>query len=58
MPLILALERQRQAGLCVFEASQVYRASSRTARDIQRNPVWGQEGRDAVVCICILALLW
>jgi hypothetical protein len=35
-PLIPALGRQRQAE---FEASLVYRVSSRTARAIQRNPV-------------------
>jgi hypothetical protein len=45
MPLIPALGRQRQADLCEFEASLVYRVSSRTARDIQRNPVgWGGGG--------------
>ena len=38
MPLISAFRRQRQADLCEFEASLVYRASSRTARDTQRNP--------------------
>ena len=29
-----------------FEASLVYRVSSRTARAIQRNPVWGVVGRE------------
>ena len=38
-PLILILWRQRQADLCEFKASLVYRASSRTARATQRNPV-------------------
>jgi hypothetical protein len=40
-PLIPALkrQRQRQADLCEFEASLVYRASSRTARATQRNPI-------------------
>jgi hypothetical protein len=38
-PLIPALWRQRQATLCEFEAGLLYRASSRTARAIQRNPV-------------------
>jgi hypothetical protein len=28
-----------------FEASLVYRASSRTARTTQRNPVWRKKGR-------------
>ena len=37
-PLIPALGRQRQAD-SEFEASLVYRVSSRTARIIQRNPV-------------------
>jgi hypothetical protein len=31
--------RQRQADICEFEASLVYRASSRTAKATQRNPV-------------------
>jgi hypothetical protein len=38
MPLIPALRRQRQA-ISEFEASLVYKVSSRTARVIQRNPV-------------------
>jgi hypothetical protein len=38
MPLIPALGRQRQADF-EFEASLVYRVSSRTARATQRNPV-------------------
>ena len=39
IPFVPALERQRQVNLCEFEASLVYRVSSRTARDTQRNPV-------------------
>ena len=39
MPLIPAQRRQRQADLCEFEASLVYRVSSRTTEDIHRNPV-------------------
>lgn len=39
MPLITALRRQRQKDVCEFEASLVCRASSRTARAAQRNPV-------------------
>ena len=35
-----ALKRQRQADLCEFEASLIYRAGSRTARATQRNPVF------------------
>ena len=38
-PVILVLVRQRQADLSEFEASLVYRVSSRTARATQRNPV-------------------
>ena len=38
-PLIPALGRQRQADLCEFKDSLVYRVSSRTAKDTQRNPV-------------------
>jgi hypothetical protein len=33
------LGRQREADLCEFKACLVYRASSRTARTTQRNPV-------------------
>jgi hypothetical protein len=39
MPLIPALWSQRQANLCEFKASLVYRASSRTARATQKCPV-------------------
>ena len=39
MSLILAPRRQRQADLYEFQASLVYRASSRTAKAIQRNSV-------------------
>jgi hypothetical protein len=34
-------ERQRQVDLCESETCLVYRASSRTARATQRNPVSG-----------------
>ena len=39
MPLIPAVRRQRQVDVCEFEASLVYRVSSRTARATERNPV-------------------
>ena len=40
MPLIPALERQRQVDLYEFEASLVYTVSFRTVRAVtQRNPV-------------------
>jgi hypothetical protein len=39
-PSIPALWKQRQEDLCEFEASLVYKESSRTARTVtQRNPV-------------------
>ena len=39
-PLIPALGRQRKEDLCEFEASLVYRLSSKTARTVKkRNPV-------------------
>jgi len=38
-PLIPVLGRQRQADLCKFNVSLVYRLSSRTARATQMNPV-------------------
>jgi hypothetical protein len=38
-PLIPALRRQRQVYLCEFEASLIYRVSSRTVSAIQRNSV-------------------
>ena len=37
-PLIPALRRQRQVDVYEFEASLVYRSSSRTARATQKNP--------------------
>ena len=48
MPLIPALGRQSQADLYEFEASLIYRVSSKTARDTQRNNRterggWGEE---------------
>ena len=36
---ITALGRQRQAELCKFKASLVYRATSSTAKATKRNPV-------------------
>jgi len=37
--VIPALGRQRQAHLCEFKSTLLYRVSSRTARATQRNPV-------------------
>jgi hypothetical protein len=34
------IPQQSHADLCEFQASLVYRMSSRTARATQRNPVW------------------
>ena len=39
MPLIPVVERLEQVDLCEFKASLVYKASSRTVRATQRNPV-------------------
>lgn len=39
MPLVPALRKQRQVDLCEFEASLVYKVSSRTAKATQRHPV-------------------
>ena len=41
MPLVPAVNNPGQVGLslCEFEASLVYKVSSRTARATQRNPV-------------------
>ena len=55
MPLISALGRQRQADLCEFEVSLVYRVSSRTARATQRNPEvegWGEGEEGDKVPFC------
>ena len=41
--LMLPLGRQRQADLCEFKASLVYRANSETAKATQRNPVRGKK---------------
>lgn len=38
-PLVPVLGRQRQTDFCEFKDSLFYRASSRTARATQRNPV-------------------
>ena len=40
MPLVPALGRQRQVDHCEFEASLIYKLSSRTVRAVtQRNPI-------------------
>ena len=38
-PSVPLLRRQRQADLCEFEVSLVYKVNSRTAKAIKRNPV-------------------
>ena len=47
-PLIPALGRQRQMDLCEFEASLVYRASSRTGSKATEKPIvmscWSPKG--------------
>jgi hypothetical protein len=46
----VALWKQRQENLCEFQASLVYRASSKTARATQRNPVSKKEVKTEVKC--------
>jgi hypothetical protein len=41
MSLILALQRQKQMGLCESEVSLAYKVSSRTAKATERNPILG-----------------
>jgi hypothetical protein len=43
-----ALRRQTQADVCEFKDSLVYKASSRTARAAQRNPVLKEKKRGGV----------
>ena len=50
MPLIPALRRQREVDISEFEASLVYRVSSRTARATQRNPV--SKNKDSFLSMC------
>ena len=50
MPLIPALGRQRRR-ISEFEASLVYRVSSRTARATQRNPVSKNITKQQKTCI-------
>ena len=45
MPLIPALGRQRQAGLCEFEASLVYRGSYRTGSIATGKPASKNENK-------------
>ena len=45
-PLIPALGRQRQEDLCEFEASLVYRVSSRTARATTGKACLGRVGKE------------
>ena len=47
MSLIPAPERQRQVDLCEFEASLVYKASSRTGRTVtQRSPITREKKKE------------
>ena len=45
MPLISTLRRHRQRDLCKFEASLVYRLSSRTARVTHRDTLLRERDR-------------
>ena len=46
--MILAPRRQKQVDLCEFEASLVYRTSSRTARATERDPILKKKGAGAL----------
>jgi hypothetical protein len=54
MPLILAPKRQRQADLCEFKTSLVYRLSSKTARTTQRNPASKKQTNKILYCFIII----
>ena len=49
MSFIPALRRQRQVGLCEFEASLVYRVSSRRARTMRRDFL----KKNNKICVCV-----
>jgi hypothetical protein len=63
MSLIPACGRQRQVDLCEFGASLVYRARSRTARTMQRDPFSKNKNKNKTkrkekkffvnVCLCL-----
>ena len=53
--LILALERQRQADLCDFEANLVYRASSRNIRGCYtENPHLEKQNKTTTKIVLVL----
>jgi uncharacterized membrane protein YjgN (DUF898 family) len=60
----VALWRQKQMDLCEFQASLVYRTSSRTARATQRNPVAclnthsNKERKLKSLTVTALGILW
>jgi hypothetical protein len=50
--MIPALERQGEADLCEFKVSLVYKASSRTARDTQRNQALKNKPKTKALFLC------
>ena len=61
MPLITALRRQRQEDLCEFEASLIYRVSSRTGSRATEEPCLEKIKKNkkiifACVCVCLLTI--
>lgn len=50
MPLILVLRKQRQADLCEFESSLLYKNSSRIAKAVtHRNPVSKKQKKNRTI---------
>jgi hypothetical protein len=48
MPLVLTLGRQRQVHFCEFEASLVYKESSRTAIAIHRETLFKTQNKQTI----------
>ena len=55
--LILPLGRQKQADLCEFKTSLVYRVCSRTAKATQRNTVSKKKKKKGASWHCLMLLL-
>ena len=53
MPIISALRRQRQVDICEFEASLVYRVSSRTGSIATEKPCPEKPEKKSFACIYI-----
>jgi hypothetical protein len=49
MPLIPGLGRERQVDFCKFKANLAYRASFKTVKATQRNPVWKKQTKQKLM---------